>query len=115
MAATYRLEANGVETFVQRLQCGMGAAQGQMSGREKERSSEDEQEQDKAGQQWALSGSSGCIEGTPASNLELDLPRIRGSLGEGGGARKSGKAKDRKRSRSNAPRSGGQMEEDALL
>ena len=41
--------------------------------------------------------------------------RVRGSLGEGGGARKSGKAKDRKRSRSNAPRSGGQMEEDALL
>ena len=36
---------------------------GQMSGREKERSSEDEQEQDKASQQWALSGSSGCIEG----------------------------------------------------
>ena len=56
MAATYRLGANGVETFVQRLQCGMGAAQGQMSGREKERSSEDEQEQDKASQHMGVVG-----------------------------------------------------------
>ena len=49
------LGANGIETFVQRLQREMGAAQGQMPGREKDRrSSEDEQEQDKASQQLAL-------------------------------------------------------------
>ena len=97
--------ANGIETFVQRLQRGMEAAQGQMPGREEgRRTSEDEQEQDKASQQLALSGSSGCNEGTPASSLELDLPRIRGALGEGGRAGKSGKAKDeRKRPLSNSP------------
>ena len=56
----------------------MGAAQGQMPGREEgRRSSEDEQEQDKASHQLALSGSSECNEGTPANSLELDLPRIR--------------------------------------
>ena len=39
---------------------------GQMPGREVGRSSEDEQEQDKASQQLALSASGGCNEGTPA-------------------------------------------------
>ena len=92
------LGANGFETFAQRLQREMGAAQGQMPGREKDRrSSEDEQEQDKASQQLALSGSSGSDESTPASSLELDLPRVRGVLGEGGGAGKSGKAKDERK------------------
>ena len=66
-----------------------------MGGREEgRRSSEDEQEQDKASQQLALSGSSGCNEGTPASSLDFDLPRIRVAFGEGGGAGKSDKAKD---------------------
>ena len=83
----------------------MGAAQEQMPGREEgRRNSEDEQEQDKASQQLALSASSGCNEGTPASSLELDLPRVRGALGECGGAGKSGAAKDEpKRPLSNAP------------
>ena len=67
----------------------MGAAQGQMPRREEgRRSREDEQEQDKASQQLALAVSSGCDEGTPASCLELDLPRVRGALGECGGAGK---------------------------
>ena len=58
-----------------------------MPGRgEGRRNGEDEQEQDKASQQLALSASSGCKEGTPASSLELDLPRIRSALGECGGA-----------------------------
>ena len=41
------------------------------------RNSEDEQEQDKASQQLALSASGGCNERTPASSLELDLCRVR--------------------------------------
>ena len=61
---------------------------------------EDEQEQDKA---------------TPASSLELDLPRVRSALDECGGAGKSGTAKDeRKRPLSNSP-SRLPMEEDAKL
>ena len=72
------LGANRVEVFVQRLQRETGTAQGQMPGREEgRRNSEDEQEQDKASQQLALSAPSGCNEGTPASSLELDLPRVR--------------------------------------
>ena len=76
------LGANGIETCVQRLQREMGAAQGQMPGREegKRRSSQDNQEQDKTSQHLALSASSGCNEGTPANSLELDLPGIRGAL-----------------------------------
>ena len=88
------LGANRVEAMFQRYR-EMGAAQGQMPGREEgRRNSEDGQEQDKASQQLALSASSGCNEGTPASSLELDLPRVRGALGECGGAGKSGTAKD---------------------
>ena len=68
-----------------------------MSGREEgRRNSEDGQEQDKAisSHQLALSASSGCNEGTPASCLELDLLLVRGALGECVGAGKSGTAKD---------------------
>ena len=61
------------------------------------RKSGDEQEQDKASQQLPLSASSGCNEGTPASSLELDLPRIRDALCECGGAGKSGTAKDERK------------------
>ena len=50
------LGVNRIEVFVQRLQREMGTAQGQMPGREEgTRKSEDEQEQDKASQQLALS------------------------------------------------------------
>ena len=77
----FALEANGIETCVQRLQREMGAARGQMPGREEgRRSSEDNQEQDKTSKQLALSASSECNEGTPANSLELDLPRVRGAL-----------------------------------
>ena len=61
------------------------------------RNSGGEQEQDKANQQLALSASSGCNEGTPASTLELDLSRIRAALGECGGAGMSGTAKDERK------------------
>ena len=85
-------------------------------GREEGRSnSEDEEEQDKASQQLALSASSWCNEGTSASSFEHDLPRVRGALGECGGAGKSGAAKDeRKRPLSNSP-SRLPTEEDASL
>ena len=76
-----------METSVQRLQREMGAARG---------SSEDDQDQHKAGQQLALSGSSGCDEGIPASSLELDLPRIRGE--------EQGSQDERKRPLSSSPR-----------
>ena len=79
------------------------------------RNSEDEQEQAKASQQLALSASGGFNEGTPASGMELDLPRVPGAHGEGGGARNSGAAKDeRKRLLSNF-RSRLPMEEGASL
>ena len=88
----------------------------QMSEKERgRRTSEYEQEQDKASPQLALSASSGCNEGTPASSLELDLPRVRGALGDSGGAGKTGTAKgERKRSLSNSP-SRRPMEDDASL
>ena len=54
-----------LRSFVHRLQREMGTAQEQMSGREGgRRNSENEQEQDKASQQLALSASSGCNEGS---------------------------------------------------
>ena len=69
------LGANGVVTFVQRLQREMERHKGTCQEKKKKEDSEDEQEQDKAG-----------------------------SLGEGGEAGKSGKAKDeRKRPLSNSP------------
>ena len=87
------LGANRVEAMFQRYGQ-MGATQGQMPGREEgRRNSEDEQEQDKASQQLALSASSGCNEGTPVGSLEPDFPSVRGALGECGGAGKSGTAK----------------------
>ena len=52
--------ANRVEAMFQRYRA-MGAAQGQMPGREEGRSSEDRQEQDKASQQLAL-GQAGVME-----------------------------------------------------
>ena len=52
--------------------------------------------------------------GTPASSLELDLPRVRGALGECGGAGKSGTPGDRKNGLSNSP-TRPSMGEDALL
>ena len=111
------LGAYRIEVFVQRLQRKMGTAQGQTPGREEgRRNSEDEQEQDKASQQLALSASSWCNEGTPASSLELDLPRVRSALGECGGAGKLGTAKDeRKRLQSNSPSRRPMEEEDASL
>ena len=68
---------------------------------EERRSSEGEQKQDKASQELALSASGEGNEGTPASSLELDLPRVRGVLGECGGTGKSGTPGDRKRGLSN--------------
>ena len=67
------LRANRVEVMFQRFR-ETGAAQGLMPGRKKEGTVKDGQEQDKASQQLALSASSACNEGTPASRLELDLP-----------------------------------------
>ena len=46
------LGANGIETFVQRIQREMAAAQGQMSGREEEASSEDERKGKGEGDFW---------------------------------------------------------------
>ena len=60
------------------------------------RNSEDEQEQGKASQQLLSLTSGRCNEGTSASRLELDFPRVRGAFAECGGAGKSGTAKDRK-------------------
>ena len=66
-----------------------GATQEQTPGRdERRRNSEDEQEQGRTNQQFVLPAQGGINEGTPASSLELDLPRVRGALGECGGAGK---------------------------
>ena len=64
-----------------------------MPGEGRRRNSEDEQEQGKTSQQLALATSGGFNEGTPASGMELDLPRVRGAHGEGGGAGSSGAKK----------------------
>ena len=82
--------ANGIETFVQRLQREMEAVQGQLPGREGRRSIEDEQEQGRISQRLVLPAPGGINEGTPASGLELDLPRVWSAPGECGGAGKSG-------------------------
>ena len=59
---------NRIEAFVQRLQREMGAARGQMPGREEERrNSEGEQKQDKASQELALPASGGAMK-APASS-----------------------------------------------
>ena len=59
-----------------------------MPGRD-ERRSGDEQEQGRASQQVALPTRGGVNQVAPASSLELDLPRVRGVSGEGGGAGRS--------------------------
>ena len=77
-----------------------GAAQGQMPGREEgSRNSEDKQEQGKGSQQLVLPAQGGIIEDTPASSMELDLPRVRGAHVECGGVGSSGTAKNRKKKR----------------
>ena len=68
----------------------------------------------KNSQELVLPAPGGLNEGTPASLMELDLPRARGAHGEGGGAGNSGAENGRKgplpRFPSRLP-----MEEDALL
>ena len=71
-------------------------------------------EQGKTCQQLVFPAQGGFNEGTPASLVELHLPRFRGAHGEGGGAGNSGAANDRKRTSSSSP-SRLPMEEDALL
>ena len=108
------LGANGIETFVQRLPREMGAAQGQMPRREEgRRNSKDEQGQGRNSQQLVLSAPGGINEGAPASSLELDLHRVRGAPGEGGGAGKSGAQGDRKRGPTRSPGHPSMEEDDA--
>ena len=54
------------------------------------RNSEDELEQDKASQQLVSPAPGGFNEGTPASGMELDLPRVHFAHGKCGGAGNSG-------------------------
>ena len=107
------LGTDGVEVLFQRVRREIGAAQGQMPGREGRKNSEYEQEQGRISQQLVLPAPRGINEGTPASSLELDLPRVRGALGECGGAGKSFALEDRKRRLSSSP-SRRPVEEDAL-
>ena len=67
------------------------------------RNNGDGQEQGRASQQLVLPAPGGINEGTPVRSLELDLPRVRGAHGEGGGAGKSGTLGDRKRGQPNSP------------
>ena len=93
----------------------MGGLREQMPGGEEGRKdSENEHEQGRTSQQLALSASGGFSEGTSASNMELDLPRVRGAHDGCGDAGNSGTAQDRKRSLSNS-QSRLPMEEDASL
>ena len=104
-----------VELIFQRFQREVGAFQEQMPGREEgRRNSEDEQEQGRASRQLVLPAPGGFNEGTPASSMELDLPRARGAHGESGGAGNSGAEDERKRPLPNSP-SQLPMEDDALL
>ena len=92
----------------------MRAFQEQMPGREEgRRNSEDEQEQGKNSQPLVLPAPAGFNEGTPASLMELDLPRARGAHGDRGGAGNSGAENERRRPSSNSP-SRLPMKEDAL-
>ena len=61
------------------------------------RNSEGEQEQGKTSQLLMIPAPGGFSEGAPASGMELDLPRVRGTHGECGGAGNSGTAKDGKK------------------
>ena len=99
------------QVFLKKLE--ENAPHAQMPGKGGRRNSEDRRTRARKSQQLALSASSGCNEGTPASSLELDLPRVRGALSECGGAGKSGTATDvRNRPLSNSP-SRRPMEDDA--
>ena len=86
-----------------------------MPGKEEGRKENgEEQEQGKASQQLVLPTLGGYND--PSSFAELDLVRIRGAHGEGGGAASFGEANDRKRTLSNSPsRERLPMEEDACL
>ena len=96
------LGTNGVEVLLVRRE--MGAAQGQMPGREEgRRSSEDEQEQGRISQQLVLPTPARINQGAPAISLELELPRVRSVPGEGGTAGRSGTQGDRKRGPSRSP------------
>ena len=112
------LGTNGVETLFQRVhrvRRAMGGLREQMPGGEEGRKdSENEHEQGRTSQQLALSASGGFSEGTSASNMELDLPRVRGAHDGCGDAGNSGTAQDRKRSLSNS-QSRLPIEEDASL
>ena len=83
------LGTNGVEVLFQRTQREIGAAPGQMPGREGRRISEDEQKQSRFSKQLVHPAPGGINEGTPASSVELDLPRAQGAW-RCGGAGKSG-------------------------
>ena len=78
------------------------------------RNSENEQEQGRTSQQLVLPPPGRFNEGTPASGMELDLPRVRGAHGEGNGAGSSGAEKERQSLLSISP-SRPSMDEDALL
>ena len=81
-----------------------GAVQEQVPGRdERRRKSEEEQEQGRASQQVRLPTPGGFIQGASVSSLDLDLPLVRGALGQGGSAGRSGKQRDRKRGPSRSP------------
>ena len=81
--------ANRIEVFVLKLQRQVGVFQEQMPGREEgRRNSEDEQEQGKTSQLLVLPAPGRSNEGTAASSMELDFPRVRGAHGECGGSRK---------------------------
>ena len=75
----------------------------QMPGREGRRDSENEQEQGRTSQQLVLPTPDGINQGAPATNLELDLHRLRGVPGESGSAGRSSKQGDRKRGPSRSP------------
>ena len=67
------------------------------------RNSEDEHEQGRTSQQLGLPTPGGINQGALANCLELDLPRVRDVLGEGGSAGRSGAQGDRKRGPSRSP------------
>ena len=115
MATDYRRGIESGRGYAPKVQRN-GSDPGQVPGRgEGRRNSEDEQEQGKTSQQLVIPAQGGLNEGAPASSMELDPPRVRGARGARGGAGSSGTAKDRKRSRSNTPRSGLSMEEEPSL
>ena len=101
--------------FAQRIPERMGAAQGQVPRREEGRRTVmmNKRKQDKSAVGPPAQG--GSLEGAPASSLELDLHRVRGSLGEGSGASKSGAPGDRKRGPSRSPGRHSMMRKGMML